>query len=122
MLDGLIRYIGADGFVGDTMHVVAENFYTTSVRLGRPVAIEPGGGGVASNGSLNWDTLGWGHFGGPRARQEHDAGTLGVAVDAWKWLETRRMTHIEERSSTDHTDALQLAHFNGIGFNTWENM
>eukprot|EP01047_Picozoa_sp_COSAG01_P021803 COSAG01_NODE_1276_length_10938_cov_76.499862_9_plen_199_part_00 len=124
LLDGLIRFIGADGFVGDTMHAVPENFFTTSVKLGRPVAIEPGGGGVASSGSLSWDTLGWGHFGwGPNPRQRNRrTPDERLAVDAWKWLEPRRMTHIEERSSKDHTDALQMALFNGIGMNTWENM
>jgi hypothetical protein len=45
---------------GDTMKKVPAQFYTTSVRLNHPVAIEPEGGGAASDGNGNWETMGWG--------------------------------------------------------------
>ena len=41
------------------MKKVPEGFYTTSVKLGHPVAIEPEGGGAASDGNGNWETMGW---------------------------------------------------------------
>lgn len=44
------------------------------------------------------------------------------AVDRWKWLDSRRLTNICERWSKDHTNALQHALFNGIGFESWENV
>lgn len=61
LLDGLIKAVDADGFNGDTMKKVPAQFYTTSVQLDHPVAIEPEGGGAASDGNGNWETLGWGY-------------------------------------------------------------
>lgn len=43
-------------------------------------------------------------------------------VDSWKFLDSRRMTNICERWSKDHTNALQYALFNGVGFESWENV
>jgi iron(II)-dependent oxidoreductase len=43
-------------------------------------------------------------------------------VDTWKWLDSRRMTNVCERWAIDHTNALQGAWFNGVGFETWENV
>jgi hypothetical protein len=42
------------------MKKVPAQFYTTSVRLNHPVAIEPEGGGAASDGTGTWETMGWG--------------------------------------------------------------
>ena len=42
-------------------------------------------------------------------------------IDTWKWLDSRRMTNVCERWALDHTNALQGAWFNGVGFETWEN-
>ena len=36
LLDGLIKAVNADGFNGDTMQKVGEEFYTTSVRIDHP--------------------------------------------------------------------------------------
>ena len=94
------------------MKEVPESFFTTSVQLRHPVAIEPGGGGEASGGSANWDTMGWGHWFLTRWADVPQ-------IDSWKWLDPRRMTHIEERYSHDHTNALQYALLNGVGFNSW---
>ena len=44
------------------------------------------------------------------------------SVDAWKFLDSRRMTNICERWAKDHTNALQYALFNGDGFESWENV
>lgn len=112
LLDGLIKAVNADGFNGDTMGSVPEAFWTTSVKIGHPIAIEPEGGGRASDGNGNWDTMGWGYWGYPKL----------MSVDSWKWLDPRRLTNICERWSKDHTNALQYALFNGDGFESWENV
>ena len=44
------------------------------------------------------------------------------SVDSWKWFDSRRITHICNRWSKNHTDALQYALFNGDGFESWENV
>ena len=120
VLDSLIRRVHADGFVGDTMRSVNETFYTTSQQLGYPVVVEPAA--AQNNNATNWAPVGWGHWGMPRAGSQHLHWSHVPTVDAWKWVDARRMTHIEERTSEDHTGALQFAFFNGVGFNSWENV
>jgi formylglycine-generating enzyme required for sulfatase activity len=43
-------------------------------------------------------------------------------VDRFKWLETRHMVNISDRWNLDKTDDLQFAFFNGIGWESWENV
>ena len=43
-------------------------------------------------------------------------------VDRYKWLETRHMVNISDRWNPDKTDDLQFAFFNGIGWESWENI
>jgi len=40
----------------------------------------------------------------------------------YRWLEPRRLTNVCNRWATNHTDDIQLAFFNGAGFETWENI
>jgi iron(II)-dependent oxidoreductase len=43
-------------------------------------------------------------------------------VDRYKWLETRHMANISDRWNRDKTDDLQFAFFNGVGWESWENV
>ena len=43
-------------------------------------------------------------------------------VDRYKWLETRHMVNISDRWAQDKTDDLQFAFFNGVGWESWENV
>ncbi len=43
-------------------------------------------------------------------------------VDKYKWLETRHMVNISDRWKRDKTDNLQFAFFNGVGWESWENI
>jgi hypothetical protein len=57
IIDGLLKEMNADGFNGDTMGKVPEEFYSVSVHNNHRVAIEPegGGGGVEGDTSTaNW--------------------------------------------------------------------
>lgn len=110
LLDTLIKDVNADGFNGDTMGSIPQEFYTESLNLSHPIALEPEGGGGGA--TIAWDTMGWGYWGYAQV----------VAVDRWKWLDPRRLTNICERWSKDHTNALQYALFNGDGFESWENV
>ena len=113
IIDGLLEEIGADGFNGDTMGFAPENFANLHSKMGHPMAIEPeGGGSLTTSGSAGWDTMGWGYWSYPQV----------MSVDSWKWLDSRRMTNICERWAPDHTDALQYALWNGVGFESWENV
>jgi gamma-glutamyl hercynylcysteine S-oxide synthase len=44
------------------------------------------------------------------------------SVSRYKWLESRHMVHLCDRSSRDHVEELQQAFFNGVGFESWENV
>ena len=43
-------------------------------------------------------------------------------VDRYKWLEPRHMVNISDRWNHAKTDDLQFAFFNGIGWESWENI
>jgi formylglycine-generating enzyme required for sulfatase activity len=43
-------------------------------------------------------------------------------VDRFKWLETRHMVNISDRWNRNKTDDLQFAFFNGVGWESWENI
>jgi formylglycine-generating enzyme required for sulfatase activity len=43
-------------------------------------------------------------------------------VDRYKWLETRHMVNISDRWAQDKTSDLQYAFFNGVGWESWENV
>ncbi len=43
-------------------------------------------------------------------------------VDRYKWLEPRHMVNISDRWKRDKTDNLQYAFFNGVGWESWENI
>jgi formylglycine-generating enzyme required for sulfatase activity len=43
-------------------------------------------------------------------------------VDRYKWLETRHMVNISDRWNEDKTNDLQFAFFNGVGWESWENV
>ena len=88
---------------------------------------------------MNWGTMGWGYWDYPWV----------LGVDRWKSLDARRMTNVCNRSvrgcashaasrrpsvqlavaalgvrrwAKNHTDDLQAAFFNGVGFESWENV
>ena len=106
----LLADTGADGFNGDTMGWVPEQFYTLSKAKGVAAAIEPEGGGDAL--SQNWDTMGWGYWSYP----------LAPAVDKWKWIDPRHHTDVCDRWNKNKTNNLQAAFFNGDGYVSWENV
>eukprot|EP01126_Amoeba_proteus_P054350 TRINITY_DN6683_c0_g2_i2.p1 TRINITY_DN6683_c0_g2~~TRINITY_DN6683_c0_g2_i2.p1 ORF type:complete len:367 (-),score=73.60 TRINITY_DN6683_c0_g2_i2:218-1318(-) len=106
----LLKEVGADGFNGDTMYGVPRSFYDASVQVGHPLALEPEGGMPVVN--INWTTLSWGYWDLPWV----------PSVDLYKWLDSRHMTHVCSRWATNRTDVIQAAFFNGVGYETWENV
>eukprot|EP00039_Didymoeca_costata_P029193 m.23595 g.23595 ORF g.23595 m.23595 type:complete len:1140 (+) comp7521_c0_seq1:89-3508(+) len=106
----LLKETDCDGFNGDTMHKVPQEFYDAAMNVQHPIAIEPEGGGDQT--TANFDSMGWGYWQYP----------MIPSIDSWKWLDSRRLTNVCERWSTDHTNAVQYAVFNGVGFESWENV
>ncbi|MFZ0340668.1 MAG: SUMF1/EgtB/PvdO family nonheme iron enzyme [Terracidiphilus sp.] len=106
----LMKEIGADGINGDTQDGVPLGFSLAAEAIGHPLAFEPEQS--PSDEDLSWDVMNWGQYNFP----------FIPMVDRYKWLETRHMVNISDRWSRDKTDDLQYAFFNGVGWESWENV
>jgi len=106
----LMAEIGADGINGDTQDGVPLAFSVAADKAGHPLAFEPEGG--PSDEALAWNIMTWGQYQFP----------FTPLVDKYKWLEPRHMVNISDRWKRDKTDDLQFAFFNGIGWESWENI
>lgn len=107
---GLMKAIDADGVNGDTQDGVPLGFSLAAEKIGHPLAFEPEGS--PSDEALGWNVMTWGQYQFPPVPE----------VDQFKWLETRHMVNISDRWATDKTNDLQFAFFNGVGWESWENV
>ncbi len=110
-LAALMKEVGADGVNGDTYGGVPRSFRTASDATGHPLVFEPEGY-PESDEMLNWDSMTWGYWKYP----------FIPMVSRGKWLEPRHMVNVCDRWNKDKTDNLQAAFFNGVGYETWENI
>lgn len=106
----LMAEIGADGINGDTQDGVPLAFIKAAEQAGHPLAFEPEGG--PADEALAWNVMTWGQYKFP----------FVPLVDKYKWLEPRHMVNISHRWARDKTDDLQFAFFNGVGWESWENI
>ncbi len=106
----LMKEIGADGINGDTQDGVPLGFSLAAEQIGHPLAFEPEGS--PSDEALAWNVMNWGQYSFP----------FIPMVDRYKWLETRHMVNISDRWNPYKTDDLQFAFFNGVGWESWENV
>jgi len=106
----LLAEVGADGVNGDTMDAVPHLFRTASDASGHPIALEPEN--LTNDFGLAWNNLSWAYW---------DYSFIPT-VSKYKWLETRHMVNICRRWGRDKTDDLQHAFFNGVGYESWENI
>ena len=102
--------IGADGINGDTQDGVPLAFSLAADKVGHPLVFQPEGG--PSDEALAWNVMTWGQYQFP----------FVPMVDKYKWLEPRHMVNISDRWKRDKTDDLQFAFFNGVGWESWENV
>ncbi len=112
--DAIVRElaaVGADGINGDTMSGVPLAYRLAANLTTQGLVLEPELGMDAIE-ELAWNVMSWGYW-------TYD---FVPSVDKFKWYEPRHMTHLSRRSARDHTDDLQEAFFNGIGFESWENV
>lgn len=107
----LMAEIGADGVNGDTFDGIPRDYRIASDATGHPVALEPELS-PREDGMLAYNQQSWAYWDYPFAPM----------VSKWKWLEPRHMVNVCDRWAKDHTDDLQAAFFNGVGFESWENI
>ncbi|HXR77737.1 MAG TPA: hypothetical protein VN737_17280, partial [Bryobacteraceae bacterium] len=107
----LMANIGADGVNGDTFAGVPRSYRVASDKSGHPIVFEPEGY-PSSDEMLNWDNMSWGYWKYP----------FVPMISRGKWLETRHMVNVCDRWNRDKTDNLQAAFFNGVGYESWENI
>src|SRR5581483_6355344 len=108
---GLMKEIGADGVNGDTFSGLPRSYFAASDAIGHPLAFEPEHYPDSDEG-LNWNSMSWGYWKYP----------FIPMVSRGKWLEPRHMVNVCDRWNKDKTDDLQAAFFNGVGYETWENI
>lgn len=112
ILPATMQQVGADGLNGDTMNAVTKDYFQNALQAGHPLALEPELGLTNATDQLGWNTMSWGYWSFP----------LIPMVSKNKWLEPRHMVHVNDRWATNKTDLLQFAFFNGVGFESWENV
>eukprot|EP01084_Bolivina_argentea_P150332 262543_1 len=118
MMAKFLNETGADGFEGDTMSAIPEEFYSYSVsEYNHPIAMEPGGGGNLQSMNYNGDVIGWGNW-----MSNMKGYPYKPVIGKWKWYDSHRMTLVDSRWEHNHTDSIQNAFFNAIGFNSWQNV
>ena len=103
--------VNADGINGDTLDGMPASFKRASEKFNHPLALEPEVG-LGSDETLTLNTMSWGYW----------RYVFEPSVSRYKWLEPRHMVNISNRWAHNHLDDLQEAFFNGIGFETWENI
>jgi formylglycine-generating enzyme required for sulfatase activity len=103
--------VGADGVNGDTLHGMPRAFRTASDALHHPLALEPENE-LSADEMVNYNIMSWGYWNY----------SFIPTISRYKWLETRHMVNICNRWAHNHLDDLQFAFFNGIGFESWENI
>ena len=106
-----MKSVGADGINGDTMVGFGHEFLDASNRAGHPVALEPEVG-LKDLEMIAWNTMSWGYW--PYEQIP--------VVSKYKWFEPRHMVNVSERWARDRTNGLQAAYFNGVGYESWENV
>jgi formylglycine-generating enzyme required for sulfatase activity len=107
----LFKEIDADGLNGDTLRGVPRVYRDAADRVGHPLVLEPESG-LDSDEMVAWNTMTWGYWRYDKI----------PTVSRYKWLEPRHMVNICRRWAYDRNDDLQFAFFNGVGYETWENI
>jgi gamma-glutamyl hercynylcysteine S-oxide synthase len=114
-LTELMKATGADGVNADTLYGAPLQYSLAAQKIAHPLAFEPEF--PPADEGLAWNLMSW--------WEEPDSSRYAQFVpniNRYKWLEPRHMVHISDRLNRDHTDDIQVAFFNGIGWESWENV
>ena len=112
----MLKATTADGVFGDGNgggNDVMRKFFDRTKALGHLIGLQAEGGGSPTS-MMNFTTMGWGYW--------QYSLPNGPPVDLLKWLEPRWLTQVCDRWSRDKTRMMQLAFFNGVGLEVWQNV
>ena len=108
-LASLLKEVGADGVLGDTMDGVPHVYLSASDKVGNPLALQPEG--LPPEETLAWNEMSWGYWTYP----------FVPMVSRYKWLESRHMPVLTS-GGRHHLDGIQAAFFNGVGYADQEDV
>ena len=128
--------MNVEGYNGDTMPAIPKLFWEATLNESKatgvpPLVAEPEGGGYGVSfgtpelGTFDWDIAGWGYMNDVQYFPSGlHAYTHVPGVDRAKWLtnDGLRLTHVCDRWNKQRSDAILLSFFNGIGYESWENI
>lgn len=117
----LMAEIGADGLNGDTLFNFPRLFRSAADETGHALALEPQLTQEKPDEQLAWNSMSWNDWVilSERGGWQYP---FVPEVTADKWLEPRHLVNVCDRWAKDRTDDLQHAFFNGVGFESWENI
>ena len=106
----ILKYTDADGINGDVTTGLGASWREAFDKVRKGIVIEP----ELDNDDkyLEFDQMGWAYWEYP----------FIPSISKRKWIEPRHMIHVCDRWAHNHTNNLQFAFFNGVGFETWENI
>jgi len=108
-LADLMKEIGADGLLGDTMDGMPRVYLSASDAAGHPLALQPEG--LPPEETLAWNEMTWGYWSYP----------FVPMISRYKWLAPRHMPVLVS-GGRHHIDEIQAAFFNGVGVSDQEDV
>ena len=108
-LADLMKQIGADGLLGDTMDGMPHAYLAASDAVQHPLALQPEG--LPPEETLAWNEMTWGYWTYP----------FVPMISRYKWIEPRHMPVLVS-SGRQHIDGIQAAFFNGVGYSDQEDV
>jgi formylglycine-generating enzyme required for sulfatase activity len=114
----LMKEVGADGVNGDTQLGVPVNFVEAAERVNHPLIFQPEVAIFMADEAVAYNLMSWGTMG----LETTDPYPFTPTVNRHKWIEPQHMVNISNRWGKDKSGDLQFAFFNGIGWESWENI
>ena len=105
----LMKAVGADGLMGDTMDGMPYAYLKASNAEGHPLALHPEG--LPPDETLAWNEMTWGYWSYP----------FVPMISRYKWLERRHMPMLVS-GGRHHIPEIQAGFFNGVGVSDQEDV
>ncbi|HEX3663137.1 MAG TPA: SUMF1/EgtB/PvdO family nonheme iron enzyme [Acidobacteriaceae bacterium] len=105
----LMKAVGADGLMGDTLDGMPYAYLKASDAVGHPLALHPEG--IPPDETLAWNEMTWGYWSYP----------FIPMISRYKWLERRHMPMLVS-GGLHHIPEIQAGFFNGVGVSDQEDV